>query len=79
MRKRTLSANEEAKLLLLRRIEKGETRMKTVPTDCSVDDFLAAQPLDIRRRDGQALVEMMRRITGEEPVLWGTSIVGFGS
>lgn len=53
--------------------------MKTVPTDRSVDDFLAAQPLDIRRQDGQVLIEMMRRVTGEEPVLWGTSIVGFGS
>lgn len=53
--------------------------MKTVPTDSSVDDFLTTQVLDIRRQDGHVLIEMMRRITGEEPVLWGENMVGFGS
>lgn len=53
--------------------------MKTVPTDSSVDDFLTTQVLDIRRQDGHVLIEMMRRITGEEPVLWGGNMVGFGS
>lgn len=48
------------------------------PTDASVDDFIAKQSA---RRQGEArtLIDVMRRITGEEPVLWGPSIIGFGS
>jgi hypothetical protein len=30
-----------------------------------------------RRRDAETMVELMRRATGEEPLMWG-SIVGFG-
>ena len=30
-----------------------------------------------RRRDAHALVELMERVTGEQPRLWGT-VVGFG-
>lgn len=51
---------------------------KTVPTDESVPDFLAAIP-DLRRRaDAQAVCDLMAKVTGERPVLWGTSMVGFG-
>lgn len=50
---------------------------KTKPTSASVSDFLDAQP-EPRRSDGHALVALMQDVTGEPPVLWGTSIVGFG-
>jgi hypothetical protein len=50
-----------------------------VPTDASVDDFMAAVPDERRRAEGLRLIEMMRDVTGEEPVMWGPSIVGFGS
>jgi hypothetical protein len=53
--------------------------LKTRPTDASVDDFIAAVEGEERRDDCRALVEIMRRVTGEEPVMWGPSIVGFGS
>ncbi len=52
---------------------------KTVATDASVDDFIAAVADERRRNDCMALVELLRRVTGEPPVLWGTSIVGFGA
>ena len=52
---------------------------KTLPTAASVADFLAAVPNARRREDGQALLEMMREITGIEPQMWGPSIIGFGS
>lgn len=52
---------------------------KTRPTDASVDAFLDAATPAQRRMDGFALLEIMREITGEEPVMWGPSIVGFGS
>lgn len=52
---------------------------KTKPTDASVTAFLdAAQPAR-RVEEGHRLAEIMREETGEEPVLWGPSIVGFGS
>ncbi len=54
------------------------TEPKTVPTDASVDDFLAAVDDPQRRGDAQALCALMREVTGVEPVMWGPSIVGFG-
>lgn len=51
---------------------------KTRPTDASVTDFLDAQS-EPRRSDGHALVTIMQAATGEPPVMWGTSIVGFGA
>ncbi|MGF4044238.1 DUF1801 domain-containing protein [Paenarthrobacter nitroguajacolicus] len=52
---------------------------KTQPTDVSVEEFLAAVENPKRREDGFELLEMMRDITGKEAVMWGPSIVGFGS
>lgn len=51
----------------------------TVPTDASVDDFLAAVPDDRRRADAERLCALLREVTGEPPVMWGPSIVRFGS
>jgi hypothetical protein len=51
---------------------------KTRPTDASVDDFLAAAPAN-RRDDARVISRMMAEITGEPPVMWGPSIVGFGT
>ncbi|ALG85110.1 DUF1801 domain-containing protein [Gordonia phthalatica] len=51
--------------------------VKTKPSDDSVDDFLAGVIDDRRRTDALAAVEIMRAVTGAEPVLWG-SMVGFG-
>lgn len=55
------------------------TEPKTKPTDASVQEFLGSVDNDRRREDGFALLEMMREVTGEEPRMWGPSIVGFGS
>ncbi|MCH1884149.1 DUF1801 domain-containing protein [Agrococcus sp. ARC_14] len=52
---------------------------KTKPTDASVDAFLDAAVPARRVQEGQRLVQLMREETGEEPVMWGPSIVGFGS
>lgn len=53
--------------------------LKTKPTTESVEAFLASVTPIGRREDAYVLLEMMRRITGVEPVMWGPSIVGFGS
>ncbi|SDD98863.1 DUF1801 domain-containing protein [Rhodococcus tukisamuensis] len=52
---------------------------KTGPTDASVDEFLGALTDPAKRTDSERLVEMMQAATGEPPVLWGSSIIGFGS
>jgi hypothetical protein len=52
---------------------------KTRPTDASVDEFLAAVPHAQRRADAAVVEAMMREATGEQPVVWGTSIVGYGA
>ncbi|MFI5837381.1 DUF1801 domain-containing protein [Micromonospora sp. NPDC051300] len=51
----------------------------TVPVDTSVDDFLATVPDDRRRADARRLRVVLQEVSGEAPVLWGASIVGFGS
>lgn len=51
---------------------------KTQPTAQNVEDFLAALPSE-KQSDSQRLIEIMRGISGELPVLWGPSIIGFGS
>lgn len=51
---------------------------KTKPTDVPVADFIAAVPDARRREEAQALCALMTEVTGEPPVMWGTSIVGFG-
>lgn len=51
----------------------------TVPTDASVEDFLAAVTPAVRRRDALRLVTLYSDLTGQPPRLWGPSIVGFGS
>jgi hypothetical protein len=52
---------------------------KTKETDASVNDYIAAIPDEGRRKDCQALVQLMARATKHAPKMWGSSIVGFGS
>ena len=52
--------------------------VKTKPSDESVDDYLAAVENDRRRTDAQTVVQLMREVSGVEPVMWG-SMVGFGT
>jgi hypothetical protein len=50
-----------------------------MPTSADVDAFIDAVPDERRRSDARELCELMRSVTGEPPVMWGPSIVGFGS
>jgi hypothetical protein len=52
---------------------------KTKPTNVKVEDFLNAVEHPQRKEDGFELLRIMRDITKEKPVMWGPSIVGFGS
>lgn len=52
--------------------------VKTKPTTASVEDFIAAVENPRRRDDARTLVGMMREISGEPPVMWGPTMIGFG-
>ena len=44
-----------------------------------MDAFLAGAEDETKRADSQVLLDMMKRVTGEAPVMWGPSIIGFGT
>jgi len=52
---------------------------QTLPSEGSAEAFIAAVPGDARRKDARKLLGLLIQWTGEQPVMWGTSIVGFGS
>jgi hypothetical protein len=54
-------------------------QIKTKPSALSVVEFLDTVPNEQRREDGKTLLKMMRRVTKLQPVMWGGTIVGFGS
>jgi hypothetical protein len=53
--------------------------LKTQKTDASVEDFLNAVEDERKRKDSFVILDLMREVTGEEPAMWGPSIIGFGS
>src|SRR5687767_14855908 len=53
--------------------------IKTKPTSTSVEDFINALPDEQKRKDCFVLMEMMKKASKEEPVLWSNSIIGFGN
>lgn len=53
--------------------------IKTKPTAASVDDFINKIDDEQKRKDSFVLLEMMKKATGEEPVLWSSSVIGFGN
>lgn len=57
----------------------AKAELKTKQNEASVDDFLAAVENDQRREDCYKVLAIMRKITGEEPKMWGKTIVGFGT
>ena len=52
---------------------------KTRPTTASVTGFIKRQPDKQTQADCLTLVELMEQVTGEKAVMWGPSIIGFGS
>ena len=53
--------------------------LKTQQNDGDVDAFLASVSDDTRQRDAVTIKRVMARLSGEEPKMWGDSIVGYGS
>jgi hypothetical protein len=52
---------------------------KTKPTGASVEDYIASRANEEQRADCKALMSIFKRITKQQPKMWGPSIVGYGS
>lgn len=52
--------------------------IKTKPTSESVEDFINAIDQEQKRKDSFVIMELMKKATGDEPKMWGSSIIGFG-
>ena len=55
------------------------SELKTKPTEVSAESHIAAIAKEEQRNDAQTLLALMRKVTKQEPRMWGPSIVGFGS
>jgi hypothetical protein len=53
-------------------------QQKTLPTERSVAEFVAALPDATQRADCAQVIALMQGATKAEPKLWGSSIIGFG-
>jgi hypothetical protein len=53
--------------------------LKTQPNEQNVEDFLNNVENETKRKDSFSILEMMKEETGAEPIMWGDSIIGFGS
>ncbi|MBH0023775.1 DUF1801 domain-containing protein [Salinibacterium sp. SWN248] len=55
------------------------TPNKTAPTTVTVAEFIDSVPTERRRDEAQTLLDIFGRVSGQPAVMWGTSIIGFGS
>jgi Domain of unknown function (DU1801) len=53
--------------------------VKTKVNEASVEGFLNSVADEQAHKDCLEVLKMMKQVTKEEPKMWGTSIVGFGS
>jgi hypothetical protein len=51
---------------------------KTKPTTASVEDFINSLPEEQKRKDSLVVLKMMKKASGEKPVMWGDAMIGFG-
>jgi len=52
---------------------------KTKPTGASIDAYLASRASPEQLADCKAIMAMCKRVTRQQPKMWGPSIVGYGS
>jgi hypothetical protein len=53
--------------------------IKTKPTGASVNAYLASRASPEQLADCKAIMAMCKRVTKQQPKMWGPSIVGYGS
>lgn len=53
--------------------------LKTQRTTASADSVIEAIEDDTRREDCRALLALMRKVTGVDPEVWSSGVIGFGT
>jgi len=54
------------------------SQLKTQKNDGNIQEFLNSVTDEIKRKNSLLILKLMQEITGEEPSMWGNSIIGFG-
>jgi len=57
----------------------SNAELKTKKNDGDVEQFLNSVKDKKRQEDARKVTKLMQEITGEKPVMWGSSIIGFGT
>ncbi len=52
---------------------------KTKPTGASVEEYLASRATPEQLTDCKAIMAICKRVTRQQPYMWGPSIVGYGT
>ncbi|MBS1773793.1 MAG: DUF1801 domain-containing protein [Bacteroidetes bacterium] len=60
-------------------VKPKKVELKTKETNDSVEAFINSVPDEQKRKDSFAIVEMMKKATGDKPKMWGSAIIGFGN
>jgi hypothetical protein len=55
------------------------TENKTMPTDITIENFLEGVEPEFRRDEARIIDALLRDISGQAPVMWGASIIGYGT
>lgn len=55
----------------------AKAELKTKANTASVEEFIESIKEEDKKSDSKVILEMMKRISGEKPKMWGSSIVGF--
>lgn len=53
--------------------------LKTKRNKGDVQTYLNSVENEVKRQDSFTIMELMKEVTGEEPEMWGDSIVGYGT
>jgi len=56
----------------------AQTQNKTQKTSESVNDFIGEVKPPERQLECKVVMKIMKRVTGKNPKMWGSSIVGYG-
>ena len=57
----------------------AKAELKTKETNASVENFLNGIADEQKRSDSFAVLDLMKRLSDEEPKVWGTGLIGFGN
>jgi hypothetical protein len=55
------------------------SELKTRPTDESVEAYLKSIEHEKKRQDSFTIMNLMKEVSNTDPVMWGSSIIGFGT